>query len=102
MDHRVLVCLARASRRHAVGCILEDRVFKALFSLSCCGIGVSSCVFFSFVCVEIQLPSLFHQIDLLVELARACNSNMVSEHPGSNPSQHSIKINICGLPKKIQ
>jgi hypothetical protein len=25
--------------------------------------------------VEIQLPSLFHQIDLLIELARACNSN---------------------------
>jgi hypothetical protein len=52
--------------------------------------------------VEIQLPSLLHQIGLLVELARACNSDMVSELPGSNHGQHSIKINIYGLPKKIQ
>jgi hypothetical protein len=36
--------------------------------------------------VEIQLPSLFHQIGLLVELARACNSN--------NPCPRRLYSNI--------
>jgi hypothetical protein len=32
--------------------------------------------------VEIQLPCVFHQIGLLVELARACNSNRLEDELG--------------------